>query len=99
MDAILSESISTRSLASRFSYDCLPPLPGQVMGINYGFNSLRFLSPVLAGSRLRGRFVLKSVEKKPGNRLLRENSLTIEIDGKETPALVADWLGMAVFED
>ena len=95
----IAHGFLTLSLASRFSYDCLPPMPGQVMGINYGFNSLRFLSPVLAGSRLRGRFVLKSVEKKPGNRLLRENTLTIEIEGQDTPALVADWLGMAVFED
>ena len=44
----IAHGFLTLSLASRFSYDCLPPLPGQVMGINYGFNSLRFLSPVLA---------------------------------------------------
>ncbi len=86
------------SLASRFAYDCFPMLPGQVMGINYGFNKLRFLSPVRAGSRLRGRFVLAAVTKRNARELLRENTLTIEIEGQETPALVAQWLGMAVFE-
>jgi acyl dehydratase len=85
------------SLASRFAYDCFSMLPGQVMGINYGFNKLRFLSPVRPGSRLRGRFVLKAVTKRSPTELLRENALTIEIEGQETPALVADWLGLAVF--
>jgi len=87
------------SLASRFSFDCFDTLPGQVMGINYGFNKLRFLSPVKAGSRLRGRFVSKAVTKRSATELLRENSLTVEIEGQETPALVADWLGLAVFSD
>ena len=85
------------SLASRFAYDVFGPLPGQIMGINYGFNKLRFLSPVRAGARLRGRFVLKSVIQRNATELLRENTLTIEIEGQDTPALVADWLGMAVF--
>ena len=75
-----------------------PRIEGQKMGINYGFNKLRFLKPVVAGSRLRGRFVLKSVTQRNATDLLRENLLTIEIEGDETPALVADWLGLAVFE-
>ena len=68
------------------------------MGINYGFNRLRFLNPVLAGSRLRGRFTLKSVTKRKETELLRENMLTVEIDGNDTPALIADWLGLVVFD-
>ena len=85
------------SLASRFVHDCLPPRPGQVMGINYGFNKLRFLSPVAAGSRLRGRFTLNAVRRRSDTELLRETGLTIEIEGRDTPALVADWLGLMVF--
>lgn len=85
------------SLASRFVYDCFPMLPGQVMGINYGFNKLRFLSPVPAGARLRGRFVLNAIRQRSDTDLLRETGLTIEIEGQDTPALVADWLGLAVF--
>ena len=93
----IAHGFLTLSLASRFAYDCFPPMPGQVMGINYGFNRLRFLSPVRAGSRLRGHFVLKSIRKRSGTDILRENEMTIEIEGQETPALVADWLGLAVF--
>ena len=85
------------SLASRFAYDCFSMAEGQVMGINYGFKKLRFLNPVLAGSKLRGRFTMKSVTQRNATDLLRETALTIEIEGAETPALVADWLGLAVF--
>jgi len=93
----IAHGFLTLSLASRFAYDCFDRLPGQVMGINYGFNKLRFLSPVAAGSRLRGRFVLKGVTQRSATELLREMQLTIEIEGSDRPALVADWLGMVVF--
>ena len=87
----------TLSLASRFSYDCFKMLPGQVMGINYGMNKLRFLTPVKAGSRVRGRFKLQKVTMRNDTDLLRQNLLTVEIDGVETPALIAESLGLAVF--
>ena len=94
----IAHGFLTLSLASRFAYDCFDMLPGQVMGINYGMNKLRFLMPVRAGSRLRGRFVLEDVRARTDTDLLRTNTLTIEIKGEETPALVAEWLGLAVFE-
>jgi acyl dehydratase len=94
----IAHGFLTLSLASRFVYDCFTPPNGQALGINYGFNKLRFLSPVPAGARVRGRFVLKSIEKRSDTALLRETVLTIEIDGQDRPALVADWLGMMVFD-
>lgn len=93
----IAHGFLTLSLASRFAYDVLKPMPGTVMGINYGFDKLRFLSPVLAGSRVRGRFVLKSVNQKSATNLLRTVELTIQIEDQEKPALIADWLGMIVF--
>ncbi len=95
----IAHGFLTLSLASRFAYDCFNMLPGQSMGINYGMNKLRFLKPVVAGSRLRGRFTLQKVTSKGPTNMLRENLLTIEIEGEETPALIAEWLGLAVFED
>jgi acyl dehydratase len=95
----IAHGFLTLSLASRFAYDCFNMLPGQSMGINYGMNKLRFLKPVVAGSRLRGRFTLQKVTAKGPTNMLRENLLTIEIEGEETPALIAEWLGLAVFED
>lgn len=93
----IAHGFLTLSLASRFVYDCLKPFPGQTMGVNYGFNKLRFLSPVLAGARLRGRFTLTSIRRRSDTELLRESAMTIDIEGRETPALVADWLGLMVF--
>ena len=95
----IAHGFLTLSLASRFAYDCFPMLPGQIMGINYGMNKLRFLKPVVAGSRLRGRFTLQAVRARGTEKMMRENLLTIEIEGEKTPALIAEWLGLAVFED
>lgn len=71
-------------------------LENTVMGINYGLDKVRFLNPVKSGAKIRARFTLASAEeKKPGNYLLK-HSVTVEIDGEEKPALIADWLGMTV---
>ncbi len=93
----IAHGFLTLSLASRFAYDCFGMLPGQVMGINYGFNKLRFLTPVRAGARLRGRFTLQNVSARSETDMLRENLLTIDIEGHDRPALIAEWLGLAVF--
>ncbi len=94
----IAHGFLTLSLASRFAYDCFNMMPGQVMGINYGMNKLRFLHPVRAGARVRGRFTLQKVTARSATDLLRENLLTIEIEGVETPALIAEWLGLAIFK-
>ncbi|WGI22878.1 MaoC family dehydratase [Amylibacter sp. IMCC11727] len=88
----------TLSMASKFAIETFDKFEGQTMGINYGFNKVRFLSPVCAGDRIRGRFKLNSVLQKSETQLLQEHGLTIEIEGKDTPALICQWLGMAVFE-
>ncbi len=58
------------------------------MGVNYGLNRVRFMSPVLVGSRVRGRFKLVSFEPLPGGAQLTVDA-TIEIEGAEKPACVA----------
>ena len=71
-------------------------LENTVMGINYGLDKVRFLNPVKSGAKIRARFILASAEeKKPGNYLLKHN-VTVEIDGEDKPALIAEWLGMTV---
>jgi len=69
-------------------------LEGIKMGVNYGFEKIRFLEPVPVGSRIRARHKLKAVDDKGGGRWLLTSEVTIEIEGKEKPALIADWLGM-----
>ena len=61
------------------------------MGINYGLNRLRFVSPVLAGSRVRARLTLQSVEDVPGGNQITW-AVTCETEGGQKPALVAEWL-------
>ncbi len=95
----IAHGFLTLSLASRFAHDCLPEPPGKRMGINYGFDKLRFLAPVPAGARIRGRFTLLSIRKRSDTQLLRTVRLIVEIEGQETPALVADWLGLIVFAE
>ncbi len=93
----IAHGFLTLSMASKFAIETFTKFEGQTMGINYGFNKVRFLSPVCAGDKIRGRFVLNSVVQKSETQLLQEHGLTIEIEGKDTPALVCEWLGMAVF--
>ena len=76
------------------TYDAVEKLEGVVMGVNYGFDKLRFLAPVPAGSNVRGRFKLLGAEDKGGGRWLLKHELTVEIEGAEKPALIAEWLGM-----
>lgn len=92
----IAHGFLTLSLGAAMSYDAVPPLDGVVMGFNYGFGKLRFLQPVRAGARVRGRFKLLSVEDKGGGRWLVGYELTVEIEGSDRPALVAEWLGMQV---
>ena len=67
---------------------------GTKMAINYGLNKVRFLNPVKVGSKIRNRAVLKSVEDKGGGRILFITENTVEIEGEEKPALVAETLAM-----
>ena len=61
------------------------------MGINYGLNKVRFVSPVLSGSRIRGRFTLNEVEEIAGGYQVIWN-ITVETENATKPSLVAEWL-------
>lgn len=66
------------------------------MMINYGLDKVRFLNPVQVGRQVRGRFELMSIEeKKPGQFLIKHRA-TVEIEGEERPAMIAEWLGLAI---
>ena len=64
---------------------------GVRMGLNYGLNRVRFVRPVPAGSRIRGRFTLATVEEIKGGVQATWN-VTVERDGSERPCCVAEWL-------
>jgi acyl dehydratase len=65
---------------------------GVKMGVNYGGNKTRFLSPVRAGKRVRSHTkLLELVEKRPG-QWQQTNEVTIEIEGEDKPALICEWI-------
>ena len=87
----------TMSLLSIMSYEVMPVVSGTTMGVNYGFDKLRFISPVRSGSRVRGRFTLAEASLRKPKELQSRTHVTVEIEGEEKPALVADWIGLIYF--
>ena len=73
-----------------------PRLDGVLMGINYGLNKVRFLNPVPAGSRIRATSQAVDVVIK-GSSVDLTRMMTVEIEGQEKPALIAEWIGRTVF--
>ncbi|MFL6790946.1 MAG: MaoC family dehydratase [Bradyrhizobium sp.] len=87
----------TMSLMSIMSYEVMPIIEGTTMGVNYGFDKLRFIAPVRSGSRVRGRFTLAEAKLRKPKELQSRTNVTVEIEGEEKPALVADWIGLIYF--
>ncbi len=67
---------------------------GMKMVLNYGLNKVRFIAPVPVGSRVRSKMIISGVEEKDGGRLLVTTTHTIEIEGQEKPACIAETLAM-----
>jgi acyl dehydratase len=72
-------------------------LSGIVMGINYGFDKVRFINPVKVDAKVRASSVLKSVEQKDPSTLNVTRTVTVEIEGEDKPAVVADWVTRLVY--
>ena len=90
----IAHGFLTLSLLSQMAGHVMLTPPKLRMAANYGFDSVRFLAPVRAGKRVRGRFMLKAAEEtRPGEwRLV--HGVTVEIEGETKPALLADWVGL-----
>lgn len=86
------------SLLSTLAYEALPGLEGASMGINYGFDSVRFLAPVKTGSRVRARFVLDKAQVRPSGWVQLAYKVTLEIENSTKPAFLANWLTLSVIE-
>ena len=72
-------------------------LSGIVMGVNYGFDQVRFVNPVKVGSKVRASAVLTAVEAKDANTLQVTKTYTVELDGESKPALVAEWITRLIY--
>ncbi|HET7708133.1 MAG TPA: MaoC family dehydratase [Sphingomicrobium sp.] len=82
------------SLLSRMAVDAMQAPDGLRMALNYGLDRVRFLAPVKAGKRVRGRFVLDSIDERAPGQILMRHTVTVEIEGEDKPALTAQWLGL-----
>ena len=96
----IAHGFLTLSLLVKLSTSIPQPserLDGIVMGINYGFEKVRFISPVKVGSRIRAKSVLSSVDLKDPNTIQYVRTMTVEIEGEDKPALVAEWISRLIY--
>src|SRR5260370_26967799 len=84
----IAHGFLTVSLLPRLAREAVDVRGDFKMRINYGFNRLRFVSPVRAGARVRARFTPQTVTENEVTWLV-----TVDVEGSEKPAIVAEWLG------
>lgn len=95
----IAHGLLTLSMIVRLCLEAVPEIENRRLMLNYGFDKVRFPAPVAAGKRIRARTRLADVsERKPGQILIKLE-VTIEIDGEERPAVVAEWLSLHVTAD
>ncbi|HET7409279.1 MAG TPA: MaoC family dehydratase [Paracoccaceae bacterium] len=88
----IAHGFLTASLLSAMAYDAVPTVREAKHGVNYGFDRLRFVSPVPVGSQVRGRFRLGRCDRSRPGEVTLHWSVTVEIEGAERPALAAEWI-------
>jgi len=81
----------TLSMLSVMAEEAVPLVEGLIHSVNYGFDRIRFIAPVGAGKRIRGRFELIAINVGAGE-MTQTMKITIEIEGSDKPALVAEWI-------
>jgi acyl dehydratase len=86
------------SLLSAMTFETLPPLEGSGMGINHGFDKVRFIAPVKSGARIRARFSLAEANARPSGWVQVSYDVTIEVENSVKPALTARWLTLTFVE-
>ena len=90
----IAHGFLTLSLLTALSSESTWMPEGVKAAINYGFNKVRFVDPVPSGAKIQDTMLLTNVEEKSNGRILVTITHTVEVEGKEKPALVAEWLMM-----
>jgi acyl dehydratase len=88
----IAHGLLTLSLLPAMGYQVCPYVEGARYPLNYGFNKVRFVAPVPAGSRVRASFVLREAETVRADQRQLLYDATVEIEGSDRPVLVAEWL-------
>jgi acyl dehydratase len=89
--APIAHGFLTLSLLPHFMHQALEIKQGIRLGVNYGLNRVRFVSPVRTGSNIRARIVLQSLKDVP-NGMEAVFNATVEVEGGEKPGCVAEWV-------
>lgn len=92
----IAHGFLTLSLVPFLTAEKARKVEGTVMGINYGSDKVRFLSPVRVGSRIRARQVLMEATQKNPGQWLTKTEVTIEIEGQEKPAMIAEFIAIII---
>ena len=87
----IAHGFLTLSLIPGLSWE-IYTIEGARLSVNYGLNKLRFITPVKVGSRVRAHLAVANVEDVPGDALQVAMNVTIELEGAEKPAAVAETL-------
>ncbi|MER0238309.1 MaoC family dehydratase [Fulvimarina sp. MAC8] len=93
----IAHGFLTLSLLSTLAYDALPGVTGAKMGVNFGFDKVRFLTPVKTGARVRGVFKMIGLKERAVSLQTSWNA-EIAIEGSVRPALAAEWITLAMFD-
>ncbi|MEF2073695.1 MaoC family dehydratase [Consotaella aegiceratis] len=93
----IAHGFLTLSLLSALAYDVLPAVEHTRMGVNYGFESVRFITPVKSGARVRGRFRLVGLTERAVS-VQSAWEAAVEVEGAAKPALTAHWITLAMLE-
>jgi len=85
------------TLLSSLAFDAMPGVEGTQMGVNYGFERVRFLSAVKSGARIRGKFRLIGITERAVSVQTAWDSL-VEVEGMIKPAITAHWITLALLD-
>ncbi len=82
------------SMLSHFAEQYSVIIDGFYMGLNYGFDKVRFMSPVKVNSRIRARAKILDIEEAKAGQYRVKTQVTVDIEGEDKPALIAEWISM-----
>ncbi|MEO0545123.1 MAG: MaoC family dehydratase [Pseudomonadota bacterium] len=94
----IAHGFLTLSLLSTLAYEALPEVEGITMGMNFGFEKVRFSAPVKTGARVRGVFKLTEAQVRKSGRILSTYEVKLEVENTIRPALTANWIILSMFE-
>jgi acyl dehydratase len=93
----IAHGFLTLSLLSALAFDAMPGVEGTRMGVNYGFERVRFLSPVKSGARVRGKFRLIGLTERAVS-IQSAWDTVVEVEGLIKPAIEAHWITLALID-